>query len=276
MFCRCRIWLLVFLFWAVTAPARGESVLRAHFIDVGYADAILLEFPDDTTMLIDAGDRQHSSDLLSYLEANQVQRIDIAVITHPHANHFGGLRKIAARIPIVRVFHNDDPNPDKGYLKLLAYLKKENISVNVLRRGQKIEQPSGAVIVAVLNPKDWGGDLNDNSIALWVRHGKVSLLLLADIGPKRQDELLAEFSDLRKASLIQVPHHGGALSETFIAAFQKKTFVVSTGANRWGLPREDQLQKLNGTVYRTDKNGTIVVESDGNILKVVSWTQNGN
>ncbi len=268
--------MFAFFSFAALALAQSEPVLRAHFIDVGYADAILLELPDDTTMLIDAGDRQHSSELLSYLEVNQIHRIDIAVITHPHANHFGGLRKIAARIPIVRVFHNDDPNPDKGYSKLLAYLQKENISINVLRQGQKIEQPSGAVVVAVLNPKDLDGDLNDNSIALRIKHGKGSLLFLADVGPKRQDELLAKFPELRKASLIQVPHHGGALSEAFIAAFQKKTFVVSTGPNPWGLPYEDQLLKLNGTVYRTDKNGTIVVESDGNALKVLSWTKKDN
>jgi hypothetical protein len=42
------------------------------------------------------------------------------------------------------------------------------------------------------------------------------------------------------------------------------------------LPREDQLKELNGTVYRTDRNGTIVMESAGAALKVVSWTQNGN
>ena len=57
MLCRRWVWLLVFLFLAVTAPVQGESVLWVHFIDVGYADAILLELPSATTMLVDAGCR---------------------------------------------------------------------------------------------------------------------------------------------------------------------------------------------------------------------------
>ena len=73
-----------------------------------------------------------------------------------------------------------------------------------------------------------------------------------------------------------IPHRGGPLSEAFNEAFQGKLFIVSTGPNRWGLPHEDQLKRLNGTVYRTDKNGTIIVESDSNTLKVVSWIPNGN
>ena len=48
--------------------------LRAHFIDVGYGDAILIEFQDTTTMLIDAGETRYSSRLMSYLKANQIRK----------------------------------------------------------------------------------------------------------------------------------------------------------------------------------------------------------
>ena len=274
-----------------TVPTQADvRPLRAHFIDVGYADAILFEFPDATTMLIDAGDAQDSSSrshrspegeeptgrLISYLKSHQIQKIDTVVITHPHRNHFGGLRKVAGRIPVARLFHNGDPNEEKGYAALLDYLKRKQVSIAVLRRGQTLEHLPDSVTVEVLNPPDLNDSPNDNALALWIKHGKVSLLLLADIGPARQDALLAAFPDIRQADCVQVPHHGGPLSDAFIEAFQGKTFIISTGPNRWGLPHEDQLRKLNGTVYRTDRDGTLVVESDGNALKVVSWTQNGS
>ena len=274
-----------------TVPTQADvRPLRAHFIDVGYADAILFEFPDATTMLIDAGDAQDSSSrshrspegeeptgrLISYLKSHQIQKIDTVVITHPHRNHFGGLRKVAGRIPVARLFHNGDPNEEKGYAALLDYLKRKQVSIAVLRRGQTLEHLPDSVTVEVLNPPDLNDSPNDNALELWIKHGKVSLLLLADIGPARQDALLAAFPDIRQADCVQVPHHGGPLSDAFIEAFQGKTFIISTGPNRWGLPHEDQLRKLNGTVYRTDRDGTLVVESDGNALKVVSWTQNGS
>ncbi|OGX09477.1 MAG: hypothetical protein A2Y05_05000 [Omnitrophica WOR_2 bacterium GWA2_53_43] len=274
-----------------TVPTQADvRPLRAHFIDVGYADAILFEFPDATTMLIDAGDAQDSSSrshrspegeeptgrLISYLKSHQIQKIDTVVITHPHRNHFGGLRKVAGRIPVARLFHNGDPNEEKGYAALLDYLKRKQVSIAVLRRGQTLEHLPDSVTVEVLNPPDLNDSPNDNALALWIKHGKVSLLLLADIGPGRQDALLQASPGIRQADCIQVPHHGGPLSDAFIEAFQGKTFIISTGPNRWGLPHEDQLRKLNGTVYRTDRDGTLVVESDGNALKVVSWTQNGS
>lgn len=252
-------------------------------MDVGHGDAVLIEFQDTTTMLIDAGETRYSSRLMSYFKANQIRKIDTVVITHPHRNHFGGLRKIASRIPVGRVFHNGDPSAEKGYSALLSYLERKRVPAEILTRGQKLEQLPDSVTVEVLNPPDINGSANDNSLALWLKHDKVSVLFLADIGPGRQDALLAAFPQIRQsppeaaqADCVLIPHHGGPLSDMFIEAFQGRLFIVSTGPNRWGLPREDQLKELNGTVYRTDRNGTIVVESDGNTLKVVSWTQNGN
>ena len=288
--CGLAIFLLAVFLLAVPTGARGDPVLRAHFIDVGYADAILLELPDSTTMLVDAGDAKHSSSspqgafsrreptgrLISYLKSHQIKKIDTVVITHPHQNHFGGLRKIAGRIPIGCVFHNGDLNAEKGYSALLSYLERKRVPVEILKSGQKLEQLPDPVTVEVLNPPDLNGSANDNSLALWLKHDKVSFLLLADIGPDRQDALLAAFPEIRQTDCVLIPHHGGPLSDAFIEAFQGKLFIISTGSNPWGLPREDQLQKLNGTIYRTDRNGTIVVESNGNTLKVVSWTQNGN
>lgn len=284
------ICLVMSFFFVAPAVVQGEPILRAHFIDAGYADAILLELPDRTMMLVDAGDAKHSSSrshrspegeeptgrLISYLESHQIKKIDTVVITHPHQNHFGGLRKIIGRIPIGRVFHNGDPNAEKGYAALLDQLKRKQIPVVTLRRGEKLEHFPDSLTVEVLNPPDLNGSANDNSLALWFKHDKVSLLLLADIGSDRQDALLAAFPDIRQADCVLVPHHGGPLSDAFIETFQGKLFIVSTGPNRWGLPREDQLKKLNGTVYRTDQNGTIVVESDGAALKVVSWTKSGD
>lgn len=285
-----------------TVPAQADvRPLRMHFIDVGYADAILLELPppagrgllaDATTMLVDAGDAKHSSSsprpearresrrptgrLISYLKSHQIRKVDTVVITHPHQNHFGGLRKIAGRIPIGRVFHNGDPNAEKGYVTLLHYLKRKQVPIAILKRGQKLEHLPDSLTIEVLNPSDLDAGPNDNSLVLRLTHGNVSFLLLADVGPDRQDALLAAFPQIRQADCVLIPHHGGPLSGTFIEAFQGKLFIISTGPNRWGLPREDQLKELNGTVYRTDRNGTIVVESDGNTLKVVSWTKNDN
>lgn len=264
------------LLWAGVNLA-SEWPLRVHFVDVGYADAILLELPDTSTILVDAGEEKTAVRLLTYLRQHHITQINTAVITHPHRNHFAGFKKIATRIPISRVFHNGGLNAEEGYSDLLQQLKQKHIPVDTLSRGQKMDGLPDTVTVTVLNPPtEMTGNPNDDAIVLWVKYGQISLILAADIGPQRQEELLKAFADIRQAQGIQVPHHGGPLSDVFIEAFQGKTFFISTGPNRWGLPHEDQLKELNGTVYRTDRDGTIVVESDGNTLKIVSWTKNGN
>lgn len=259
------------------AGRADQPPLRVHFVNVGYADAILLEFSDATTMLVDAGEEKTAGQLLGYLRRHCVTHIDTVVITHPHRNHFAGFKKIAAKIPISRVFHNGGLNAEEGYSDLLQQLERKRIPVDTLSRGRKLDGLPAAVTVTVLNPPtEMTGNPNDDAIVLWVKHGQVSLILFSDVGPSRQEEVLKAFADIRQADCVQVPHHGGPLSGAFIGAFQGKTFIISTGPNRWGLPHEDQLKKINGTVYRTDRDGAIVVESDGNTLKVVSWTKNGN
>ena len=60
-----------------------------------------------------------------------------------------------------------------------------------------------------LNPPDLNGGANDNSLALWLKHGKVSVLFLADIGPGRQDALLAAFPQIRQADCVLIPTTAG-------------------------------------------------------------------
>ena len=135
------------------------------------------------------GRREPAGRLISYLKFHQIRKIDAVVITHPHQNHFGGLRKVAGGIPIGRVFHNGDPNAEKGYSALLSYLERKRVPVEILMRGQQLEQLPDSVTVEVLNPPDLNGTANDNSLALRLKHGNVSFLLLGDIGPDRQDAL---------------------------------------------------------------------------------------
>jgi len=85
-----------------------EARLRIHFIDVGYGDAILIQFPDSRIMMIDSGEKHHALRLINYLQSLDIQKIDQAVITHPHTNHFEGLFDILRYFSIDQLFINGD------------------------------------------------------------------------------------------------------------------------------------------------------------------------
>ena len=65
-------------------------------------------------------------------------------------------------------------------------------------------------------------------------------------------------------NIIKLPHHGRDVHDQIFEMFQNKIFLISTGYNPWGLPDENKIKQLQGTVYRTDIDGDIVLESDGN------------
>jgi competence protein ComEC len=185
------------------------------------------------------------------------------VITHPHKNHFEGYFHILENFPVKRLYINGDKNSEDGYEELLALFRQQSVPINNLKRGDQIKNLPDSVKIAVLHPAQLSGNVNDNSMVLWLKHKDVSVLFMADIGPHVQKELLRLYQDIQEAEIIQIPHHGGPVSEDFIDTFKDKIFIVSTGANQWGWPNENELQKLKGKIYRTDHDRTIVIESDG-------------
>ncbi len=110
----------VCIFTFIGSPSgAGSGPLRIHFLDAGYGDATLIEFPDLTTMLIDAGDAAFASGLMDYLRKQRITAIDTAVLTHPHKNHFGGFGALSRQMPVRRVFTNGDPRAEEGYSEVL-------------------------------------------------------------------------------------------------------------------------------------------------------------
>ncbi|MDR1573992.1 MAG: hypothetical protein LBS24_06750 [Clostridiales Family XIII bacterium] len=63
------------------APEPKAAFLRAHFIDVGQGDASFIEFPNGTTMLIDAGDIGRGDDVAEYIKSLGYSAIDFLVAT---------------------------------------------------------------------------------------------------------------------------------------------------------------------------------------------------
>ena len=79
------------LFAAVPALAAGIAM---HVIDVGQGDSIFVQFPNGSTMLVDAGPSDAGPTVVRYLKDLGVRKIDILVLTHPHSDHLGGMKDV--------------------------------------------------------------------------------------------------------------------------------------------------------------------------------------
>jgi len=80
-------------------PVRGQThpattgTATVAFLDVGQGDSILFRSPEGKTVLIDAGP---SKDVVPLLRSRGVRSIDMVVVTHHHADHYGGMQAVSS------------------------------------------------------------------------------------------------------------------------------------------------------------------------------------
>src|SRR5262245_9918851 len=93
------------------------SLLRVHFIDVGQGDSIFLQAPDGATALIDGG--YDNGMALAYLKEQKVGKVDVMIVSHPHADHIGGLVEVLKAMPVGVVWTSGASHTTGTYEALL-------------------------------------------------------------------------------------------------------------------------------------------------------------
>ena len=110
---------------AVNADQIASASLAVHFIDVGQGDAILLVAPDGTTALIDGGPDEKA---FFYLQAIGIDRIDVMIATHPHADHVGGFVDILNTLSVGSVWTNGAVHTTGTYERFIDAIADHQVS----------------------------------------------------------------------------------------------------------------------------------------------------
>jgi len=248
---------------AAPSPSPTPEVLTVSFIDVGQGDAILID-KGDTDILVDGGPA--STNVLAYLQSQGLGDIDLLVVTHPHADHIGGLPDVLAQYPVGEIWVNGDTATSQTYDKFAKAAAAEGATVREVTRGYTAQM--GALGLAVLNPTaQRTGDPNEDSVVFRLTCGNMSLLLPGDANNNSEASMLGAGLAL-DSDVLKVGHHGSSTSSSaaFLAAVTPKDAVVSVGAgNTYGHPHQETLDRLaaaGATIYRTDQDGTVVLTSD--------------
>ena len=253
---------------APTAPR-----LAVHYLDVGQADSEFIELPNGKTMLIDAGNQADGDDVVRAVKALGHNTVDILVATHPHADHIGGMEKVVRSLKILAVYMPKVTDGTKTYTDLLKALRDRGLSVSSARAGVTILDEDGLRITLLSPVSDRYDDLNNTSAVVKLVFKRTSFLFMGDAETLSENAILKSGADV-KADVLKVGHHGSDTStgKSFLKAVSPKIAVISVGAgNDYGHPDASTLSKLDKagtTVYRTDKNGTVTVFSDGSALSV--------
>lgn len=241
-----------------------NSTLAVHFIDVGQADAALLQCEDDY-MLIDGGNVADSNLIIAYLKKLNIECIDYMVCTHAHEDHVGGLSAPLSVMPVGAVYAPAMEADTKAYQTFKRKVAEQN--TEIIHPVNHENFPLSSARVEILATPDNADNLNNSSIILKVTHGNKYFLFTGDAEREEEQTLLG--TGLLKADVLKVGHHGSdtSTSYVFLREVMPEYAVISCGKdNSYGHPTEEVLSRLRDAdvkVYRTDLQGDIVAISDG-------------
>ena len=262
--------LLALLAGSRQALAHARSGLTVTFLAVGQGDAAVVQLPGGKAMLIDAGGDLRwpgrfdpgARDVAPALAELGIRRLDVAVLTHPHPDHAGGLLTVLDRVGVGELWMTPERDAIASAVRARA-----------AARGVPVREPHplvlGGVRVEVTSLFQQGRSLNDNSIVLRLVHGEVAILLAGDVEALAEADLAQGEAEIR-ARLLKAPHHGSRTSSTeaFLRRVAPAFTVYSVGAaNRFGFPNPDVLARTPGERLTT-ADGAVVAESDGKSLRV--------
>jgi competence protein ComEC len=276
--------------WIVVEPwttisGGGDGRLHVTFIDVGQGDSALVRFPRGATLLVDAGGLPGAGSfdigdrvVAPVLRDSAVRRLGTIALTHGDADHIGGA---ASAILEFRPWEVWEGVPVPRSEALQAIHESANVAHSQSRNVQTNDTTlvdGVAVIVRHPTLPDWERQdtRNDDSIVLELRWRDVSIVLTGDISAEVEREIAGNFppAPLR---VIKVPHHGSITSSSsaFVRALNPRVAVVSVGrSNRFGHPAPTVLQRyeeINAEVFRTDRDGAVMVDTDGASLEVQTF-----
>ncbi|MBS1709075.1 MAG: MBL fold metallo-hydrolase [Armatimonadetes bacterium] len=265
------LWGLVGLVGAGMEVSRRHIVPHLSFLAVGQGDCTVLQ-DGGQVMVVDVGGKTEHMDagerlVVPELRRLAVDRIDLLVLTHPDADHVGGLSAVAShfRIGAVAV-----PAHFQGDTTMLGWLRGAGIDPGIVHWvKEKTDLQVGLASVCLWTaPAAIAGTDNDGSMVTRIRQGRGSVILTGDASSAVEAWLAKQPG--WEAQILKAGHHGSRFSASteWLKHVHPVYTVFSAGrTNTYGHPSLDALERASrqGRIWRTDRQGTLTfrLESSG-------------
>jgi competence protein ComEC len=222
-----------------------DGKLRIIFCDVGQGDGIYVRFPDGRDMVVDGGPGKKILGCLGRHMPFWDRTIDVAILTHPEADHLNGLLAVLSRFRVPYLVRSDIENTTDGFTNLMQLMKEKKVAEKLVTAGAKIDVGGTELAVlwptagqiALMNPSNnvamqqcnnasqipcpsvlgvtTSSNLNDGSVVVYLSYGSFDALLPGDADSHVDSALIKEIpNDPDGLEVLKVPHHGSKTGMT--------------------------------------------------------------
>ncbi len=274
------IFICICLLGALSFPVSQDGV-TISFLDVGQGDAVFIQTPNRTQVLMDAGPK----DVVMQKLKDEIPRgdtsIDLLVVTNPDADHISGFLSVLDEYTVSAVLVPNTRSTTATYKNLKKKIKEKNIPELVAYRGMEIVLDRGNsihpdAVLSILFPdqvvKNW--ERNSGSIVSRFVYGDTSVMLMGDATSETEKIIIGDFFETGaienlQSDILKLGHHGSrtSTSDMWLDVVKPDIAIVSAGLNnRYGHPHKEVIDTLadRGVEIReTSTEGTVTYVSDG-------------
>ncbi|MDR3165725.1 MAG: MBL fold metallo-hydrolase [Synergistaceae bacterium] len=252
-------------------PKSTPPGLSLYAFDTGQGDAFLFRLPDGKNILVDAGTGDFAAELVARLKNLGVRKIDVAVASHPHEDHIGGMPAVLEAIPVERFWDSGYNHGSPLQRKVLEILRGKKIKFERPQAGYR--EMLGEVLAEVAAPvkkiSKTTSDANNNSIVLRISYGNISFLMTGDMETAERKSV----KKFPRSTVLKISHHGSAngTDARLMREVSPDAVIFTYGkGNSYGHPHRPvvELVRKSGARSYATADGEILMNTDGQTLTV--------
>lgn len=237
----------------------NEKIPEVHFIDVGQSDCILIK-SGKKNYLLDTGWGYYSSRVISYLQYNNIYKIDGIILTHYHDDHYGGMDMMLKTMKVNKVYLPKHEAKDKQ--KVINSINKNKVKIVWIKKGWKLKA-RGVYLEAIGPINNNLKNENNNSIVLQGKVDNVNYLFAGDCEKAEEKDMITE-GLLKKCEVLKVPHHGfnTGTSDEFLDAIKPSVAIITSDGMY--SPQDKLLHRLknrNIDIFTTKDYGNLIIKN---------------
>ena len=300
------VWFALGFVWLETHQAyerffqhSGNSALQVTFLDVGHGTSVLVQTPDGSHWLYDAGrlgDHQRSyQPIAQALWSMGVRRIDGLILSHADSDHYNAMQGLLERFSVRRFITTAQvgEHPSPSLQELLDQVRTQGIPIEYWPAQTSAAKNVHSGITAIypsselpLSPFRMASSnakrrnvksMSDNakSLCLVIEHANRRILLPGDL-ESPGTEILTAGSPI-KVDVLMAPHHGSLTSkQDSLIGWCKPSTIVISGSYKSLEPRVFEVYSPSGQdVLHTARDHALQlrIEPEGS-MQWYRWSEN--